>query len=289
MSIRQDIGPVSAYALAVEGGYQGTQEEFNEAMARIGTNISEIREAIDEFNQQTVPTATQSIIDEGAAQVSAVRSTGAAQIDAIEEKGTIEIAAVSQTGNDKIDEIITTGDAKVNAINVAGSAQTRAVNAAGATQLNNVNTAGETQVSNVNSAGTTQVGNVNTAGTTQVAAVESAGATQTGNVNTAGETQVAAVEAKGAETLESIPDDYSKVSYLQELLHDEVADTVQEYTFVGGSVSQIKHKRGNLDIRTDVFAYGDGTITETRTLNSGQSVTIETNLATLETAVTYTE
>ena len=76
---------------------------------------------------------------------------------------------------------------------------------------------------------------------------------------------------------------------LQELLHDEVADTVQEYTFVGGSVSQIKHKRNNVDIRTDAFTYGDGTITETRTLNSGQSVTIETNLATLETAVTYTE
>lgn len=153
MSIRQDIGPVSAYALAKEKGYQGTEEEFEQAMANVGTNIGEIKEAIDTFNDVTVPTATQSITNEGNTQVGLVNAAGTAQVEAVEEKGTIEIGAVE----------------------AAGTAQVGAVNSAGSTQVGNVNTAGSTQVNAVNGAGTTQVGNVNTAGGTQVAAVQAKG------------------------------------------------------------------------------------------------------------------
>lgn len=71
------------------------------------------------------------------------------------------------------------------------------------------------------------------------------------------------------------------------LLCDEVPNTTQQYTFTDGSVSQVLHKRSNATIRTDVFTYGEGTITEVRTLNTGESVTITTNLQTLETTITY--
>ena len=68
---------------------------------------------------------------------------------------------------------------------------------------------------------------------------------------------------------------------------DEIPDTVQSYAFVDGTVSQITHNRSGVAIRTDVFTYENNTITEARTLNTGESLTIVTNLTTLETTVTY--
>ena len=75
----------------------------------------------------------------------------------------------------------------------------------------------------------------------------------------------------------------------QKLLNDEVPNTTQSYTFTDGSVSKVEHLSGTTAIRTDVFTYGTNTITETRTLNSGEVLTIVTNLTTLQTTVTYTE
>lgn len=71
------------------------------------------------------------------------------------------------------------------------------------------------------------------------------------------------------------------------LLHDEIPTTVQTYVFTDGSVSQVLHKSGNTTVRTDTFTYATNTITEARTLNTGESLTIVTNLQTLETTVTY--
>jgi hypothetical protein len=74
---------------------------------------------------------------------------------------------------------------------------------------------------------------------------------------------------------------------LAKLLHDNIPDTVQSYTFTDGTVSMIEHKNGNNTIRTDTFVYGESSITETRILQTGQSLTIVTNLETLEISVTY--
>jgi hypothetical protein len=49
----------------------------------------------------------------------------------------------------------------------------------------------------------------------------------------------------------------------------------------------VEHKTGNVIKRSDVFTYGTSSITEVRTLDSGESLTIVTNLSTLETTVTY--
>ena len=72
------------------------------------------------------------------------------------------------------------------------------------------------------------------------------------------------------------------------LLSYDVPNTVQTYTFVDGSISQIVHKQNTTTIRTDVFTYSAESITEMRTLNTGESLSIVTNLATLETTVTFT-
>lgn len=71
------------------------------------------------------------------------------------------------------------------------------------------------------------------------------------------------------------------------LLNNEIPDTVQTYTFTDGSVTQVLHKSGNVTVRTDSFTYTTNMITEVRTLNTGESLTIATNLTTLETTVTY--
>jgi len=84
-----------------------------------------------------------------------------------------------------------------------------------------------------------------------------------------------------------LKDDLSESDVLQKLLHDNVPDTVQNYTFTDGTVSKVEHKSGNVIKRSDVFTYGTSSITEVRTLNSGESLTIVTNLSTLETTVTY--
>lgn len=81
--------------------------------------------------------------------------------------------------------------------------------------------------------------------------------------------------------------DLSESEAEQYLLSDDVPNTVQHYTFSGSSVSQVTHMRDSEAIRTDTFTYGDNQITEVRTLNTGESLTIVTNLATLETAVTF--
>ena len=142
MAIRQDIGIVTAYGYAVSKGYEGTEEEFAQAMADVGINVSEIEASIKEFNEETVPAAMQSIIDEGNARVANVTAEGTRQMNAVAQRGANEILAVEN---------------------------------AGTTQIGLVNEAGASQAEAVNSAGTTQVGNVNTAGGTQVAAVQAKG------------------------------------------------------------------------------------------------------------------
>lgn len=71
---------------------------------------------------------------------------------------------------------------------------------------------------------------------------------------------------------------------------ENIENTVQTISFAAdGSISSIVHKDGsNNVIRTDAFTFGSDTITETRTLYTGEILTIETNTNTLTTTVTYT-
>jgi len=71
---------------------------------------------------------------------------------------------------------------------------------------------------------------------------------------------------------------------------EELLDTTQAITFdQSGNVQSIVHNRNNTAVRTDVFTFEENTITEVRTLANGHSLTMVTNLTTLETTVTYSE
>ena len=88
----------------------------------------------------------------------------------------------------------------------------------------------------------------------------------------------------------SLPNAQDFVTYVKVrmLLGDNVENTTQAYTFDGsGNLAQVTHTRDNTAIRTDAFTYGEGTVTEVRTLNTGETMTFVTTLATLATTVTY--
>lgn len=69
---------------------------------------------------------------------------------------------------------------------------------------------------------------------------------------------------------------------------ENIPDTVQTITFDSdGNVQTITHTRDNVAVRTDAFTFTESTITEVRTLSTGESLTIVTNTTTLQTTVTY--
>ena len=73
------------------------------------------------------------------------------------------------------------------------------------------------------------------------------------------------------------------------LMADMLPGTTQEITFgADGNVQKITHKAGGTTEREDVFTFGTNTITETRTLDNGDVLTIVTNTETLATSVTVT-
>ena len=120
----------------------------------------------------------------------------------------------------------------------------------------------------------------------------SAEATARGNAVTAeAEERAAAVAAEAqarAEADTALGNDVDDLKSATSLHDDEIDNTVQTITFGSdGSVQKIEHKRNNVIIRTDTFTFATNMITEVRTLNTGETLTIATNLTTLETTVTY--
>ena len=96
-------------------------------------------------------------------------------------------------------------------------------------------------------------------------------------------------EAEAREAADTaLGNDVDDLKSANSLHDDEIDNTVQTITFASdGSVQKIEHKRNNVIIRTDTFTFAANMITEVRTLNTGETLTIATNLTTLETTVTY--
>jgi len=85
-------------------------------------------------------------------------------------------------------------------------------------------------------------------------------------------------------------DEISDLKSALTLLEEVIPDTVQTITFdSSGNVQRITHVRNSAAVRTDVFTFAASTITEVRTLATGESLTIVTNTDTLETTTTYAD
>lgn len=69
---------------------------------------------------------------------------------------------------------------------------------------------------------------------------------------------------------------------------DDIPGTTQSITFAeNGDISEIRHSTNSLTRRTDTFVFTDTEIIETRTLATGESLTITTNTNTLKTTTVY--
>lgn len=192
-------------------------------------------------------------------------------------------------------------------VNAASSATAAG---ASATAASGSETAAAQSATNAASSASAASGSATAAHTSEVnaaasatAASASATAAGTSENNAAGSATAAAGSATSASqsataaqaVLDSIPEDYSALS--SDVTDLKSAITLQEETIPGttqtitfdsdGNVQRITHMADSTVVRTDVFTFAASTITEVRTLASGESLTIVTNTETLETTTTY--
>lgn len=120
MAIIQDIGIATAYGYAVSKGYEGTEEEFAEALANAGITLENITTAVDTFLNTTLPAATSAAVgevtaegttqknlvtSEGTTQVGLVTAEGTAQKNAVQDKGDEVIASIPQDYSDLSNDV----------------------------------------------------------------------------------------------------------------------------------------------------------------------------------------
>lgn len=102
---------------------------------------------------------------------------------------------------------------------------------------------------------------------------------------------IAVTDRDGNVMTETMTDTASDVTELKSafaLFQENIPGTVQTIAFdSSGNIQSVTHKENNVVVRTDVFTFAASTITEVRTLASGESLTIVTNTETLETTTTY--
>lgn len=75
------------------------------------------------------------------------------------------------------------------------------------------------------------------------------------------------------------------LNQLDQDLRTDIKGTIQNFTVVGGNVTQILHQIGGTTVRTDTFTYTTNLITEVRTLSTGQTLTYKYHTDTLQTEV----
>jgi seryl-tRNA synthetase len=127
------------------------------------------------------------------------------------------------------------------------------------------------------------------AATGQAISAETQARTQAVTAETQARQQAIMAESQARQAADTtLGNDVQDLKSATSLHDDEIDNTVQTITFASdGSVQKIEHKRNNVIIRTDTFTFATNMITEVRTLNTGETLTIATNLTTLETTVTY--
>ena len=83
----------------------------------------------------------------------------------------------------------------------------------------------------------------------------------------------------------------AKLAPALKLAAETIPGTTQKPTFnAAGVIQQIVHEgAGGAAVRTDVFTVTSTTITEVRTLATGQKLTLTTTLATKQTSIVYSE
>ena len=234
----QEIGPYSAYAIAVKYGYKGTEEEWvkeqeanrkaAEAAAAAAAQSAKDAAASASGVAQSGQQAVQSIKDAQTAAEQAIdtakqQAVQAAQAEAEKAatsagQAASSAAAAAQSATNAAAEVGKVQSAGTSAVQVVQSAQntaTEAVSAAQQTATQAVSQAQTAAVSAVQEAGTTQTGTVESAGTAAVSAVSNAKTEALSQISTAGTAQVSAVGTAGTSAVQDVND--AKTAALEEI------------------------------------------------------------------------
>lgn len=113
MSIKTiDLGAVSAYAMAVEQGYSGTEEEFGIILANAANYAKESKEAKEiavqsateaEEHKNTASQILEEVHTDGANQIQAINTAGEQQIQNLTEKVSEQISAIEAVSAEQTD------------------------------------------------------------------------------------------------------------------------------------------------------------------------------------------
>lgn len=278
-----DLGAVSAYAIAVEKGYQGTEEEWALDQMQAGVNAGIAKDAAAQAvaAKEVAEETLGALVPRTEEALQEIRNESALLVEVVKDAGAEQEKTILGVGNEQKEALVAQGEIQRGRIIAEGDAQEERVVAAGELRVANVQTAEKTAIEQITTARSTGVKAVeDVAAAKKAEAVAAVEESKNGAVNTVNET--------GRAVLESIPDDYQENEKKHLLVTDTIPNTTQQYTYnASGTLTAIQHMQDGAAVRTDAFAFGDAEIVETRTLATGEVLTITTNLDTLETTVEY--
>ena len=225
----QEIGPYSAYAIAVKYGYKGTEEEWVKeqeanrkaaeaaaaAAAQSAKNAAASASGVAQSGQQAVQsikdaqTAAEQAIDtakQQAVQAAQAEAEKAATSAGQAASSAAEAAQSATNAAAEVGKVQSAGTSAVQAVQAAQNTATEAVSTAQQTATQTVSEAQATAVSAVQEAGTTQTSAIESAGTAAVADVSNAKTEALSQISAAGTAQVSAVGTAGADAVEDVND-----------------------------------------------------------------------------------
>ena len=234
----QEIGPYSAYAIAVKYGYQGTEEEWVQeqeanrkaaeaaaaAAAQSAKDAAASASGVAQSGQQAVQsikdaqTAAEQAIDtakQQAVQAAQAEAEKAATSAGQAASSAAEAAQSATNAAAEVGKVQSAGTSAVQAVQAAQNTATEAVSAAQQTATQAVSQAQTAAVSAVQAEGTSQTSAVSTAASSALSGIADAKDAALSDVAQAGAEQVSAVGTAGTSAVQDVND--AKTAALEEI------------------------------------------------------------------------
>ena len=234
----QEIGPYSAYAIAVKYGYKGTEEEWVKeqeanrkaaeaaaaAAAQSAKDAAASASGVAQSGQQAVQniqnaqtTALQAIdtAKQQAVQAAQAEAEKAATSAGQAASSAAEAAQSATNAAAEVGKVQSAGTSAVQAVQAAQNTATEAVSAAQQTATQTISEAQATAVSAVQEAGTTQTSAVASAASSALTNISGAKDAALSDVAQAGAEQVSAVGTAGTSAVQDVND--AKTAALEEI------------------------------------------------------------------------
>ena len=212
----QEIGPYSAYAIAVKYGYKGTEEEWvkeqeanrkaAEAAAAAAAQSAKDAAASASGVAQSGQQAVQSIKDAQTAAEQAIDTAKQQAVQAAQAEADKAATSAGQAASSAAEaaQSATNAAAEVGKVQSAGTSAVQAVQAAQNTATEAVSAAQQTATQTVSEAQAAAVSAVQEAGTTQTSAVASAASSALTNISGAKDAALSDVAEAGAAQVSAI-------------------------------------------------------------------------------------